>query len=130
MTSKKKVIVCIEDEVEIIDLIELILNRREIEFVSAVNGREGLETIRKLKPDLVLLDLMMPGDMDGRAVYQAMRADDELEDIPVAIVTAVDTTPIAKVLWTHIAKAQAHITKPFDPQELLQVVDRLLEIET
>ncbi|OQY17873.1 MAG: two-component system response regulator [Anaerolineaceae bacterium 4572_32.1] len=124
MAQEKKVVVCIEDELEMIDLVKLILGRKGFDLVGAVGGREGLETVRKLKPDLVLLDLMMP-DMDGWEVYQQMKADDELKDIPVIVVTA-KAQSIDKVLGLHIAKVDDYVTKPFGPQELLQSVNKVL----
>jgi DNA-binding response OmpR family regulator len=124
----KKVVVCVEDEPEMIELVKLILGRRGFELVGAVGGREGLETVRELKPDLVLLDLMMP-DMDGWEVYQQMKTDDELKDIPVIVVTA-KAQSIDKVLGLHIAKVDDYVTKPFGPQELLQSVNKVLGIET
>ena len=124
MAEEKKVVVCIEDEPEMIDLVKLILGRKGFDLVGAVGGREGLETVRRLKPDLVLLDLMMP-DMDGWEVYQKMKADDELKDIPVVVVTA-KAQSIDKVLGLHIAKVDDYVTKPFGPQELLQSVRKVL----
>jgi two-component system response regulator VicR len=124
----KKVVVCIEDEPEMIELVKLILGRRGFELVGAVGGREGLETVRKLKPDLVLLDLMMP-DMDGWEVYQQMKTDEELKDIRVIVVTA-KAQSIDKVLGLHIAKVDDYVTKPFGPQELLQSVNRVLGLES
>jgi DNA-binding response OmpR family regulator len=124
MAEDKKVVVCIEDEPEMIDLVKLILGRKGFDLVGAVGGREGLETVRKLKPDLVLLDLMMP-DMDGWEVYQQMKADDELKDTPVIVVTA-KAQSIDKVLGLHIAKVDDYVTKPFGPQELLQSVNKVL----
>lgn len=127
MAERRKKIVCIEDEPEMIDLVRLILGRRGFELIGAVGGREGLETIRQVKPDLVLLDLMMP-DMDGWEVYQHMKADEELRHIPVIIVTA-KAQSIDKVLGLHIAKVDDYITKPFGPQELIDSVNRTLGIE-
>jgi two-component system response regulator VicR len=124
MAEDKKVVVCIEDEPEMIDLVKLILGRKGFDLVGAVGGREGLETVRKLKPDLVLLDLMMP-DMDGWEVYQQMKADEELKDTPVIVVTA-KAQSIDKVLGLHIAKVDDYVTKPFGPQELLQSVNKVL----
>ncbi|HET91140.1 MAG TPA: response regulator transcription factor [Chloroflexi bacterium] len=126
MAEEKKTVVCIEDEPEMIDLVKLILGRKGFDLVGAVGGREGLETVRKLKPDLVLLDLMMP-DMDGWEVYQQMKADDELKVIPVIVVTA-KAQSIDKVLGLHIAKVDDYVTKPFGPQELLQSVNKVLGI--
>ena len=124
MAEEKKKVVCIEDEPEMIDLVKLILGRKGFELVGAVGGREGLETVRKIKPDLVLLDLMMP-DMDGWEVYQQMKADDDLKTIPVIVVTA-KAQSIDKVLGLHIAKVDDYVTKPFGPQELLQSVKKVL----
>jgi DNA-binding response OmpR family regulator len=124
MAEEKKVVVCIEDEPEMIDLVKLILGRKGFDLVGAVGGREGLDTVRRLKPDLVLLDLMMP-DMDGWEVYQKMKADDELKDIPVVVVTA-KAQSIDKVLGLHIAKVDDYVTKPFGPQELLHSVRKVL----
>lgn len=125
--EKRYRVVCIEDEPEMIDLIELILNRRNFELVGAVGGREGIETVTRLKPDLVLLDLMMP-DVDGWEVYQQMKADPELKSIPVIVVTA-KAQSIDKVLGLHIAKVDDYVTKPFGPQELLTSVNKVLGIE-
>jgi Response regulators consisting of a CheY-like receiver domain and a winged-helix DNA-binding domain len=128
MSEQRKKIVCIEDEPEMIDLVRLILGRRGFELIGAVGGREGLETVRQVKPDLVLLDLMMP-DMDGWEIYQHMKADEELRNIPVIIVTA-KAQSIDKVLGLHIAKVDDYITKPFGPQELIDSVNRALGIES
>jgi two-component system response regulator VicR len=127
MAEDKKVVVCIEDEPEMIDLVKLILGRKGFELVGAVGGREGLETVRQLKPDLVLLDLMMP-DMDGWEVYQKMKTDEELKEIPVIVVTA-KAQSIDKVLGLHIAKVEDYVTKPFGPQELLQAVNKVLGLD-
>jgi DNA-binding response OmpR family regulator len=123
----EKTVVCVEDEPEMIDLIKLILRRKEFKLVGAVGGREGLKTVRELKPDLVLLDLMMP-DMDGWEVYRQMKADDELKQIPVIVVTA-KAQSIDRVLGLHLAKVDDYITKPFSPQELLESVSDILGID-
>ena len=127
MTEDRKVVVCVEDEPEMIDLVKLILGRKGFDLVGAVGGREGLDTVRRLKPNLVLLDLMMP-DMDGWEVYQQMKADEELKNIPVIVVTA-KAQSIDKVLGLHIAKVDDYVTKPFGPQELLRSVERVLNRE-
>ena len=119
-------VVCIEDEPEMIDLVRLILGRKGFEVIGADGGVEGLETVRREKPDLVLLDLMMP-DMDGWEVYQQIKADEELREIPIVVVTA-KAQSIDKVLGLHIAKVDDYITKPFGPQELLESVEKLLGI--
>jgi two-component system response regulator VicR len=127
MAEDKKKVVCVEDEPEIIDLIRLILGRKGFDLSGATGGQEGLDMIRKIKPDLVLLDLMMP-DMDGWEVYQQMKADPDLKNIPVIVVTA-KAQSIDKILGLHIAKVDDYVTKPFGPQELLQSVERVLGIK-
>ena len=120
-------VVCIEDEPEMIELIKLILGRRNFELVGAMGGREGLNVVRQTKPDLVLLDLMMP-DMDGWEVYQQMKADKDMRDIPVIVVTA-KAQSIDKVLGLHIAKVDDYITKPFGPKDLLESIRKVLHLE-
>jgi two-component system response regulator VicR len=119
-----KHIICIEDEMEMIDLIRIILGRRAFEVTGANGGREGLRMVREKHPDLVLLDLMMP-DMDGWEVYQQMKADEATRNIPVIVVTA-KAQNIDKVLGLHIAKVDDYIAKPFSPQELLASVEKIL----
>jgi DNA-binding response OmpR family regulator len=119
-----KRLVYVEDEQEMIDLVRLILARRGYEILGANGGREGLDLIRKEKPDLVLLDLMMPV-MDGWDVYQQMKADTSPQHIPVIIITA-KAQNIDKVLGLHIAKVDDYISKPFSPQELVDSVEKIL----
>lgn len=119
-----KTILCVEDEPEMIDLIRLILARKGFNVHGASGGVDGIRLVREIHPDLVLLDLMMP-DMDGWEVYQQMKADQSLRDIPVIVVTA-KAQNIDKVLGLHIAKVDDYIAKPFSPQELLDSVEQVL----
>ena len=119
-----KQIVCIEDEPEMIELIQLILNRRGFEVLGAPGGKEGIKLVREKIPNLVLLDLMMP-DMDGWEVYQQMKSEESTRNIPVIIVTA-KAQNIDKVLGLHIAKVDDYIAKPFGPQELIDSVEKIL----
>lgn len=127
-TGQKSKIVCIEDEPEMIDLVKLILERQNFEVIGALGGREGIETIRRENPDLVLLDLMMP-DVDGWEVYRQIRADYKLKNTPIIVVTA-KAQSIDKVLGLHIAKVEDYVTKPFGPQELLWSVEKVLKSKT
>lgn len=123
MTEPKRVI-CIEDDPGIIDLVKMILTRKGFKVIGAVGGREGLEAIERERPDLVLLDLMMP-DMDGWEVYHQMKASETMRKIPVIVITA-KAQSIDKVLALHIAKVDDYLTKPFGPQELLDSIDKAL----
>jgi two-component system response regulator VicR len=120
-------ILCIEDQTEMIDLMRLILERKGFNFVGAQGGQRGLDTARQEKPDLILLDLMMP-DIDGWEVYRQIRADEKLRDIPVIVVTA-KAQSIDRVVGLHLAKVDDYITKPFDPQGLVDSIYSALNIE-
>jgi CheY-like chemotaxis protein len=124
MEDKKITVVCVEDEAGVIDLIRLILDRRGWKVLGALSGPEGLDIIRQQIPDLVLLDLMLPG-MGGWAVYQHMKADEATRHIPVIVVTA-KVEGIDEVLAKYIAKVDDYVKKPFSPQELLDSIDRVL----
>ena len=124
MMSNKKRILCIEDEAEMIELMRLVLEREGFEVRGAMGGEQGLKAMRQEKPDLILLDLMMPG-IDGWEVYRQMRSDKELAEIPVIIVTA-KAQSIDKVLGLQVAKVADYITKPFGPKELIGSIERVL----
>ena len=126
MAEKKRILV-IEDEAEMIDLTRIVLEREGYEVIGAVGGSRGLELVKSEKPDLILLDLMMP-DIGGWEVYRQMKADEELADIPVVVVTA-KAQSIDKVLGLQVAKVDDYITKPFGPKELLASINRILRSE-
>jgi len=117
-------ILCIEDEAEMIDLMRLMLERKGYRVIGAEGGEAGLERIREEVPDLVLLDLMMPG-VDGWQVYQQLQTDRTFADIPVIVVTA-KAQDIDKVLGLRIAQVADYIVKPFGSQQLLESIRRAL----
>jgi DNA-binding response OmpR family regulator len=117
-------ILCIEDEPQMIDLIRLILGNEGYEVIGAEGGQKGLELMRQEKPDLILLDLMMP-EMDGGDVFHRMKEEIELRDLPVIVVTA-KAAPIDQVLWINVAKVDDYVTKPFGPRELVDSVKKVL----
>lgn len=121
--QKVKTLVYIEDDSEMIDLVTLILNRRGYEIKGAHGGRQGLDIVLQILPDIVLLDLMMP-DMDGWDVYHQLKANEKTANIPVIIITA-KAQAIDRVLGLHIAKVDDYISKPFRPQELLDSIENV-----
>jgi len=86
-TVSKSTILIVDDERDILDLIEYNLKKEGFIVVTAEDGEEGIERARQVKPDLVLLDIMMP-KMDGLEVIDMMRQDATLKDIPVIFLTA------------------------------------------
>ena len=120
MTAK---ILTIDDHTETVQLIDITLSRRGYEVLGAHSGGEGLRMAERERPDLILLDIMMP-DMDGITVCRALRQDPELQDIPIIMFTARDQ--VDDKLGGFEAGADDYLTKPTRPGELLERVEALL----
>lgn len=84
--AKKKILV-VDDETDLLDLIEYNLKKEGFDVLKAENGEEGIQIAKEHKPDLVLMDIMMP-KMDGMEAVEKMRADDDLKAIPIIFLTA------------------------------------------
>lgn len=121
-----KRILCIEDDIDMLELFRVLLTRHGFSVVCVTSGQDGLDQIRQNKPDLVILDIMMPV-MDGWQVYQQMKDDETTRNIPTIVVTAKSQL-IDKVLGLEIAKVDDYIGKPFSPQELLDSISRVLKL--
>jgi DNA-binding response OmpR family regulator len=107
-----------------IELVVMILTRHGFQVQGARGGKNGLDLIFQNPPDLILLDLMMPG-MDGWEVYQQIKANEKTSKIPVIIITA-KAQAIDRVLGLHIAKVDDYISKPFHPHELMDSINTVL----
>lgn len=123
MTEKTRILY-IEDEAQMIELTRMVLEREGFEVLGAVGGIQGLDAVKREKPDLILLDLMMP-DIDGWEVYRRIKADKDLADIPVIVVTA-KVQSVDKALGLHVAKVDDYLTKPFGPKDIIASVQRVL----
>ena len=118
-------IMVVDDEKDIADLVRLVLEL-ESHKVTVVNEPErALETALVAKPDLVLLDVVMPR-MDGFEVYRELRSKPELAKIAIAFLTS-NNRPVDIMMGLHVVKAEDYITKPFGKQELLDRVKVLLK---
>jgi len=122
--ANKKLILCIDDEPEILELTQLLLNNEGYEVHGALGGNVALKAMQTRKPDLVLLDLMMD-DMNGWELYRHMRADENLVDVPVIMVTARSQS-VDKALGLHVAKVADYIVKPFGPRDLVDSVKKVI----
>jgi DNA-binding response OmpR family regulator len=118
----------IEDDTEMIDLVRLILSRKGIAVKGAEGGKRGLELVKTIHPDLVLLDLMMP-DMDGWDVFQVIKSDPDTASIPCIIITA-RSQPIDRVLGLYIARVDDYLSKPFRPADLIASVEKVLHLDS
>lgn len=118
-------ILIVDDDREMVELIELFLGNAGYETIAAFSGEEALEKAFREKPDLMLLDIMMP-KIDGWEVLRRIKNDPETRDTPVAFITA-RTQNIDKMIGLSVMKAAGYITKPFSKQELLTEVKRILD---
>lgn len=116
-------ILAIDDHPDTIQLIEMALQRHGYDVLGAYSGPEGLELAEKERPDLILLDMMMPG-MDGNAVCRAIRQNPDLAKTPVIMFTAKSQALDKKVSFD--AGADDYVTKPTRPSELLERIEALL----
>ncbi len=125
MTKAK--ILCIEDDQDMIEYIKLILGKAGFEVIGADGGAEGLEAMRREQPDLILLDLMMPG-MDGAEVLLQKREDETIRDIPVIALTALNS-PFDQIMWLARTDLQDFIVKSKLPsKELIARIERALPL--
>jgi adenylate cyclase len=117
--SQKATILIVDDEPFNVDVLQQELEELEHHILTASNGKDALDQIRKHQPDLILLDLMMPV-LDGFAVLSEIKADNSLRDIPVIIVSAADDS---KSIVKGIKQgADDYITKPIDADHLKKKV--------
>lgn len=121
--SNKGTILVIDDEKDLIELVRYNLEKEGYDVIAAYDGQSGLEVVKKHRPDLVVLDLMMPG-LDGLQVCQRLRADPRSSRIPVIMLTA-KATEADRVVGLEFG-ADDYIIKPFSPREVVARVKAVL----
>ena len=119
----KKILV-VDDERHIVRLVEVNLQRAGYDVVSAYDGVEALEKITAEKPEMIILDVMMPR-MDGFEVLKELRGNAETKDIPVIMLTAKAQDADIFKGWS--SGVDSYLTKPFNPRELLAFVERIFQ---
>ena len=120
-----KIILVIEDQPEIRKLICMTMDYDGFEVHESDNGDSGLKMIKALRPGVVLLDVMMPGSIDGFQVCERVRADPEIAHTPIVMLTARGQQ--SDILTGRRVGCDEYLTKPFSPLQLLEIVERLLE---
>lgn len=116
-------VLVVEDESDVVDLLRYNLSRAGFGVIIANDGVEGLEMARKNRPDIIVLDLMLPR-MDGLAVCKALKREPETEQMPIVMLTA-KSEPNERVGGLELG-ADDYVTKPFSPRELVLRVQALL----
>ena len=119
MTNK---ILLIEDELDLVEVTKMRLEKSGYEVVSAISGEEALTFLQKDIPNLILLDLLLPG-IQGEEICKKLKCDDRLKSIPVILFTA-SASDIPKVVRE--VGADDYVMKPFEPQELLSKIKKFI----
>lgn len=117
-------ILAVDDERHIVRLVQVNLEKAGYEVVTAFDGVECLEKVAAEKPDLIILDVMMPRK-DGFETLKELMANKETENIPVIMLTAKAQDKDIFIGWA--SGVTAYLTKPFNPRELLVFVERILD---
>ena len=119
-------ILVVEDQDSIRRMIEALVQARGYQVRAVASGAKAIDVASTEPPDLVLLDLMLPGQYDGFEVCRRLRADPSTRAVPVVVISALDDAE-SRARAT-AAGATAYYTKPFSPIALLKEIDRLREL--
>lgn len=115
-------VLVVDDDTSIIQVVKHVLTREGYTVLTAANGREGLTVAKAEKPDLIILDIMMP-EVDGITVSGILFQDPVLRRTPVVILSAKGS---AKDMMTLVPNVRVYLDKPFDPADLVRRVQQLL----
>ncbi len=116
-------ILVVDDEPDLLELVRLTLHQAGHQVETAVSGRTALDALRRRRPDLLILDLMLP-DLSGTELCRRLRADSEFASLPVLMLTA-KADEVDRVVGFELG-ADDYVTKPFSPRELALRVGALL----
>jgi len=117
-------ILVVDDEPNLVRLMEFVLGSKGHQMIVAHNGEEALARVAEQKPDLILLDIMMPR-VDGYEVVRRLRADPDYASIPIIMLSA--KAQDADVEKGHEVGVNEYVTKPFSPPHLVEVVNKYLK---
>lgn len=120
-----KRVLIVEDQADIRKLIHMTLEFEAYEIHEAADGAQGLRLATALRPDLILLDVMMPGELDGLQVCQRIKQAPELAHIKIVLLTARGQTRDREAGTK--AGAEEYLVKPFSPLQLIDTIERLTE---
>jgi CheY-like chemotaxis protein len=121
--GKKKVMI-VDDERNLRELISAILEPEGYEVIQAEDGEDALEKLKTIRPDLILLDMMMPG-MSGREVCEKIRTNEKTKDLKVVFLTVARFSELGKEELKRL-KVLDYITKPFDNNDLIKRIKKII----
>ncbi|MDD4202702.1 MAG: response regulator [Candidatus Omnitrophica bacterium] len=122
MTDKKTILV-IDDALEVRKLLKFHFEKKGYIVILEENGQEGLNKIKNMAVDLVILDLMLPG-LAGEEVCRQIRKDEKIKNIPIIMITAQESD--VKQIIGMVIGADSYIIKPIDISEILKEVEKLI----
>jgi two-component system alkaline phosphatase synthesis response regulator PhoP len=122
--TQKKLILLVDDDPDFVEAVKVILEKGGYDVNVAYDGKEGLEAVAEQRPDLIVLDVMMPV-MNGHETCAKLKGDESTSDIPIILLTAV-ADRVATSTYTHRdmleSEAEDYMPKPVEPDELLDRV--------
>jgi Lrp/AsnC family transcriptional regulator for asnA, asnC and gidA len=120
-------ILLVDDDPDFVEVVRTVLAAEGLEVTAASDGEEALASMRVTRPDLVVLDIMMRGVLDGLRTGQEMRSDGGLRDVPILMVSSITDSVFAKLVPKHEElPADNFLVKPVEPSVLVAEVKRLL----
>lgn len=122
---KPKILV-VDDENTVTETLKVVLELRGYNIITTDNGKTALDLLHRHKPELLILDLMLP-EVDGLALLRHMREDRHIASTPVIIITVVTKgSELADGFWQNALQTEGFLTKPFDPFKLADKADAVL----
>jgi len=127
----KKVLI-VDDDVDIRKVVSKLVEKSGYEAIEAKNGVEGMSKVREDKPDLIILDMLMPKE-SGIRMYHELKTEESLKDIPVIVLSAIPKKSFLKsqkvldeFAGQSVPEPEAYIEKPEEPEELIALMKKIL----
>ena len=127
-----KRVLCVDDDPDIILFVVTVLEENGYTPLTATNGEEGLEIIKKERPDLVTLDVLMPRQ-SGIKMYRELRTDDSLKNIPVILLSGIarrtflrSQEALTEFGSENVPEPEAYLEKPVEPEELAEMIKKVI----
>ena len=127
-----KRVLLVDDDVDVRKFVSKLIERAGYEVVEAKNGMDGMGKVREDKPDLIILDILMP-KQSGIRMYRELKTDEPLKDIPVIVLSAIapksffrSQEVLAEFAGQPVPEPEAYIEKPEEPEELIELMKKIL----
>jgi two-component system response regulator AdeR len=126
LDAKQPLVLIVEDAVELAQISQITLSRLGLRTMHAVNGKRALEMLAEQTPDLMLLDIGLPG-MNGWEVLERIKLEESAPEFPIIVLTAAGD-PVNRLIGKLQERVKRYIVKPYSVDELKQAVREVLEL--